>query len=1071
MYTPTKKSYRIARRAGYQGARPSVDSQTGVEKYATGCDSLSLSSRKLQEANVLDQYNNQYLLNKTATHNNSKNSNFNHLKIATLNKRTLICDIKLANAVQSAQSLGLDIFALQEVRRSGDGHITFSSESLNGWQFIWLGFKFKHEAGVGFILAPHVKVINIINNMPGRIISIQIVVNCLRLNVTNVYSPTNVASGSSKDLFYRELYKTEIECNKSSKFKSIVLGDFNATIGMNSKLHGAWDKVLGFNNSDLIDTNDNGDRFLKFCLEHKLHILNTIFRSKRIHRNTWLHAATGTRKRIDYITTRGFLFKLTTSCRVYNGATKLFDTDHSILVMSIKSPIKMKSFRFKKCRTMYQKNSRLNLAVLRDAEVCANYSAELNTDLNPESLPKDQEQLVKCIENSVYKGLHNNCPNIQTKKISEPWLDDILQDKIKLLKSAHGITLRALKIEIKSKRKELKNKYYKRKSDEVNSIREARAVENEFKLAKKYKMFSGSTGIKISKEKLTKHFTEHFASRSIETPSEIKNPEDYPYLKNTKFLIDESIPKEKEIDEIIKSFKNNKSPGTDNVPNEGLKYQTSKNLLSALIILLASIWNSISIPKLWKESKITCLFKKGEKHLPKNYRALSVGSNLSKILPALILKRINESYENNISETQFGFRKGRSTCDAIFIVRNIIKKHSGMLIATFIDLTAAYDHIPRDFLFRVLEFRTGAQFLVHLLSELYHDTTAYISGTKTKFNVNIGCRQGGLESPTLFNYYFDFVLGVCAHEIDRRFPDGWGIPFSFNIPNQCTNRQQRADGKMNGLELIKWILYADDLVLFSSSLAELNTILEIINSTCKRFGLTISFKKTKTMVFGDLSLSNEKSIISIEGNKIENVDKFCYLGHTIFIDQKKSYTDLRISSALSKFSEMGNVLRDGEVDIGIRRKLLESCVRPRLLYATQSWCPYEAEILKLQGCWYGCLRKMVRNGYRRKREINSESFAFRLSNSDLEKIIGTPPIRDFLNVSYLNYIAHVCRNSNKNLTKISMFIKPECRYYRDPWIKIAKLLGGLSIDQAKRETQSRAGFHKLLIINYPFLCK
>ena len=92
------------------------------------------------------------------------------------------------------------------------------------------------------------------------------------------------------------------------------------------------------------------------------------------------------------------------------------------------------------------------------------------------------------------------------------------------------------------------------------------------------------------------------------------------------------------------------------------------------------------------------------------------------------------------------------------MVKNIIQKHSGPLVLVFVDLTAAYDHIPREFLFRVLEFRTGAKILVYILRKLYDGTKAYISGTKTHFDILVGCRQGGLESPTLFNYYFDFVL-------------------------------------------------------------------------------------------------------------------------------------------------------------------------------------------------------------------------------------------------------------------------------------------------------------------------
>ena len=71
---------------------------------------------------------------------------------------------------------------------------------------------------------------------------------------------------------------------------------------------------------------------------------------------------------------------------------------------------------------------------------------------------------------------------------------------------------------------------------------------------------------------------------------------------------------------------------------------------------------------------------------------------------------------------------------------------------------------------------------------MYEGTTASIRGMEARFDVLVGCRQRGQESPCLFNYYLDFVLKVAANEIDKRFPGGWGVKFDYNIAHQCTNR-------------------------------------------------------------------------------------------------------------------------------------------------------------------------------------------------------------------------------------------------------------------------------------------
>ena len=143
-------------------------------------------------------------------------------------------------------------------------------------------------------------------------------------------------------------------------------------------------------------------------------------------------------------------------------------------------------------------------------------------------------------------------------------------------------------------------------------------------------------------------------------------------------------------------------------------------------------------------------------------------------------------------------------------------------------------------------------------------------------------------------------------------------------------------------------------------------------------------------------------------------------------------------------------------------------MRPRLTYATQAWRPSEDEFKKLEACWCGFLRRMVKGGFRRKptEEGSDTNFSLVYTNTDILRITKCQTLRDFINNQYLKYTAHVCRRPNTNLTKLSLFMIPKITYYRDPWVNISKLLGGISINQAKRETQSKCGFFRLLAKNY-----
>ena len=318
----------------------------------------------------------------------------------------------------------------------------------------------------------------------------------------------------------------------------------------------------------------------------------------------------------------------------------------------------------------------------------------------------------------------------------------------------------------------------------------------------------------------------------------------------------------------------------------------------------------------------------------------------------------------------------------------------------------------------------------------------------------------------LFNYYFDFVLKIAAHEIDLVFPDGWGISFEFNVPHLCSNREQRRAGRLSGKEIIHWILYADDAVVFCKTVNEAQIILRILNDTCKRFGLNILFKKTKTQVFNNPELASKLSLIKIDNEDIENIPDFTYLGQVICNDDEKAFTEHRTSRAKAKFNELKEVLTDIKVHLRTRRKILEACVRSRLLYGIDAAIPDEAQIKKLESCWNECLRSMVKNGWKRRNvgddvEPKEADYRYIYTNQQIQDILRTTPLRNTIDAQHLRYIAHVCRSQNTCLTKKMLFAKPERRNVRDPWLKYSNMLS-VSILQAKKLTQSRSDFAEMI---------
>ena len=78
----------------------------------------------------------------------------------------------------------------------------------------------------------------------------------------------------------------------------------------------------------------------------------------------------------------------------------------------------------------------------------------------------------------------------------------------------------------------------------------------------------------------------------------------------------------------------------------------------------------------------------------------------------------------------------------------------------FIDLSAAFDHIPRQWMFDSIKLRfkdDQSLLLIDILEKLYENALTFEGAT---FETTSGVRQGRPESPNLFNLYIDFVMRV-----------------------------------------------------------------------------------------------------------------------------------------------------------------------------------------------------------------------------------------------------------------------------------------------------------------------
>ena len=117
----------------------------------------------------------------------------------------------------------------------------------------------------------------------------------------------------------------------------------------------------------------------------------------------------------------------------------------------------------------------------------------------------------------------------------------------------------------------------------------------------------------------------------------------------------------------------NKASGVDEIPVELfqiLKDDTIKVLHSVDQL----IWKTQQWPQDWKRSVFILIPKKANPKECSNYRTTALISNASKVTFKILQARLQQYVNQELSDVQAGFRKGRGTRDKIANIHWIIEK-------------------------------------------------------------------------------------------------------------------------------------------------------------------------------------------------------------------------------------------------------------------------------------------------------------------------------------------------------------------------------------------------------------
>ncbi len=273
----------------------------------------------------------------------------------------------------------------------------------------------------------------------------------------------------------------------------------------------------------------------------------------------------------------------------------------------------------------------------------------------------------------------------------------------------------------------------------------------------------------------------------------------------------------------VKNLKNKKAPGLDLIPYDLIKQYPQKVHEMWLNIYNHCMRNSV-IPERWGTSKVVLLYKgKGDRRDPDNYRTISLLSCTFKIFTALINETIVNNVFHLLPKEQFGFRKHRSTSQAIDIlisaIRSQLNKPKGHLYAVFVDFRKAFDSVPRNKLILKLKniYNINGPILGIINEILKPNTLRLTDGYVELLTVkqHRGVAQGDTLSPSLFNLY----IGDLPKHLGENLPS------------------------------VSSIMYADDLVIFGTDIEGLQTSLHRLEEWCDVNEMKINTDKTRAIKF------------------------------------------------------------------------------------------------------------------------------------------------------------------------------------------------------------------------------